>query len=62
MITDEMNYPSWLIEDWKQTWGTKQTKEIINYFQKNPTLTFQLRVTLKKWKRWLKEKLFIIKH
>ena len=33
MITDEMNYPSWLIEDWKQTWGIKQTKEIINYFQ-----------------------------
>ena len=38
MITDEMNYPSWLIEDWKQTWGTKQTKEIINYFQKEPYL------------------------
>ena len=62
MITDEMNYPSWLIEDWKQTWGTKQTKEIINYFQKEPYLTFQLQVTLKKWKRCLKEKLFIIKH
>ena len=38
MITDEMNYPSWLIEDWKQTWGIKQTKEIINYFQKEPYL------------------------
>ena len=38
MITDEMNYPSWLIEDWKQTWGTKQTKEIINYFQKEPNI------------------------
>ena len=57
MITDEMNYPSWLIEDWKETWGTKQTKEIINYFQKEPYLDISVAGDPKEMEKVVKGKI-----
>tara|TARA_Y100001970_G_scaffold182670_1_gene222176 strand:+ start:248 stop:1549 length:1302 start_codon:yes stop_codon:yes gene_type:complete len=56
IITDEMNYPTWLIEDWKQTWGIRQTKENIRYFQKEPYLDISVAGDPKEMERVLKGK------
>ena len=37
-MTDDQNYPHWLIEEWKKSWGESQTKEILKWFQEKPLL------------------------
>ena len=37
-MTDDQNYPHWLIEEWKKSWGERQTKEILKWFQEKPLL------------------------
>ena len=37
-MTDDQNYPHWLIEEWKNSWGERQTKEILKWFQEKPLL------------------------
>ena len=37
-MNDSQNYPHWLIEEWKNSWGERQTKEILKWFQEKPLL------------------------
>ena len=37
-LTDEMNYPKWLIKNWETSWGKQKTKEILKWLQTQPYL------------------------
>ena len=37
-LSDELSYPSWLVQDWRASWGEKHTKEICKWFQMEPFL------------------------
>ena len=37
-LSDELSYPTWLIQEWKNSWGERQTKEICKWFQMEPFL------------------------
>ena len=37
-LSDELSYPSWLVQGWRDSWGEKNTKEICKWFQMEPFL------------------------
>ena len=37
-LTNEMNYPKWLVKNWETSWGKKKTKEILKWLQTQPYL------------------------
>ena len=37
-LTNEMNYPKWLVKNWEVSWGKNKTKEILKWLQIQPYL------------------------
>ena len=37
-LTNEMNYPKWLVKNWEESWGKNKTKEILKWLQTQPYL------------------------
>ena len=37
-LTNEMNYPKWLVKNWEASWGKNKTKDILKWLQTKPYL------------------------
>ena len=37
-LTNEMNYPKWLVKNWEASWGKNKTKDILKWLQTQPYL------------------------